>query len=293
MIKRQTHSWVQRHRISFICTAVVFVGCLTFLTLSYIRTNETIATIQQESADFTKKYDSLIADLRHKAAEKKKKDEATAAKVADEAIVAAPVTKPDTASPCANLLHAHADPNQIDILVNKAHCLSPLDFAPSDLVSVDGYSVSAKAAPHLREMLAAAAADGVPLSMISSYRSYANQVTTYNGWIATNGSVEAADTVSARPGYSEHQTGLAVDLSSSGCVLECFTGTPHYAWLKQNAAKYGFIQRYEAGFEGITGYSPESWHYRYIGAEAALDMKAKNIRTLEQYWNISGGNYLN
>lgn len=291
MIKRPSPIWLRRHSAAAACITVSLVGCATFIALTYYSTTRKVQDLEQQSAESIKRYDEMIARLERKAADKRKADEAVATKVAEEAKTAEPLASPDTAAKCANLLRAHGDPSTIDILVNKAHCLSPLDFTPADLVSVDGYLVSAKAAPHLRDMLAAAAAEGLGISMTSSYRSYENQITTYNGWVAANGSTEAADTVSARPGYSEHQTGLAVDLGTGGCALECFAGTPHYAWLQQNAAKYGFIQRYYAGYEGITGYSPEAWHYRYVGPEVAMDMKAKGIKTLEQYWNISGGNY--
>lgn len=291
MIKRHPHSWIHRHKLAVACVAIAITGCSTFLALAHMNVSQKIQTIEKQSAESAKRHDKLMADIRAKAEAQRKIDEATAAKVAEQAKTAEPVKSPDTAAKCANLLDSHNDPNAIDIMVNKAHCLSPLDFSPTDLVSVNGYLISAKAAPHLREMIAAAASAGLTLSITSSYRSYQNQIVTYNGWVATNGSTEAADTVSARPGYSEHQTGFAIDLGTSGCALECFAGTPHYAWLQQNAAKYGFIQRYHAGFESITGYSPEAWHYRYVGPETAIDMKNKNVKTLEQYWNISGGNY--
>lgn len=293
MIKRHSHPWIHRHRIAIACLSIAIAGCTTFLSLAHVNTSQHVRDTEKRSADFSKRQDELIAALKIKAAQQKKRDETAAAKVAEEAKTAAPVTSPDTATKCANLLHAHSDPSDIDILVNKAHCLSPLDFAPSDLIAIDGYLISAKAAPHLKDMLSAAANAGLTITLTSTYRSYANQITTYNGWVVANGSTEAADTVSARPGFSEHQTGFAADLGTSGCALECFAGTPHYAWLQQHAASYGFIQRYYAGYEGITGYSPEAWHYRYVGPDTALDMKAKGIKTLEQYWNISGGDYLN
>ena len=140
-------------------------------------------------------------------------------------------------------------------------------------------------------MLQAAAAAGAPLSVTSSFRSYSNQVSTYNYWVKINGSAASADTVSARPGYSEHQTGLAIDFSAGGCSLECFAGTAQYTWMKANAAEYGFIERYMPGMTSITGYSPEAWHYRYVGATVAKDMKAKGVKTLEQYWSVAGGDY--
>lgn len=140
-------------------------------------------------------------------------------------------------------------------------------------------------------MLSAARAAGQPLSVTSSYRSYGTQITTYNYWVSVSGK-DGADTYSARPGYSEHQTGFALDVQTTdGRSLSDFAGTSQYAWLNAHAHEYGFIQRYIAGYESITGYKAEEWHYRYVGVDVASDMKAKNIFTLEQYWSMSGGDY--
>lgn len=182
-------------------------------------------------------------------------------------------------------------PAKITVVVNKKHCFSPIGWAPNDLTSVGGYLLRAEAAAKLSAMMNAASAAGVGFSPSSTYRSYNDQVVTYNNWVAVNGSQAAADTVSARPGFSEHQTGLAVDLKAGSCVLECFANTAQYTWLTKNAAKYGFIQRYPNGLTSITGYSPEAWHWRYVGAATATDMKTKRIQTLEQYFGISGGDY--
>lgn len=293
MINRPSHSrtWLQKHHLALGLIALAFIACATFLVLMASASNNKVRDIKQNTAEFNTQYDKTIARLKREAEAKRKADEAEAAKVAEQAKTVTATPSTESASSCVNMLNTHNNPSAVDIMVNKAHCLSPLNFTPSDLVSVDGYLFSAKAAPSLRAMLAAAANDGLTISLTSTYRSYENQITTYNGWVATNGSTEAADTVSARPGYSEHQTGLAADLGTAGCVLECFAGTPHYAWLQQNAAKYGFVQRYYAGHEATTGYNPEAWHYRYVGTETALDMKDKGIKTLEEYWHISGGTY--
>lgn len=295
MITRTSHSWTYRHRFTLGIIALVLTACITLLFLSTTAANRSIKANERKTAELTERYATLIPELKAKRAAQLAKEAAekqAAAKAAEQAKTATPTTPTaPAAASCRISTSGHNDPSSIDIIVNKTHCLSPLDFAPADLVSVNGYLVSAKAAPHLRDMLAAAANQGLTMSLTSSYRSYANQITTYSGWVTANGSAEAADTVSARPGYSEHQTGLAVDLGTSGCALECFAGTPHYTWLQQNAATYGFIQRYYAGHEGTTGYSPEAWHYRYVGPQVALDMQKKGIKTLEQYWGISGGDY--
>lgn len=185
---------------------------------------------------------------------------------------------------------AHSNPHAIDVIVNKQNCIQPLTFVPTDMEVVLGATISAKAIPQFRAMYGAAQAADLPFTVSSSYRSYDQQVTTYNHWISVNGQA-GADTVSARAGYSEHQTGLTIDVATEGCWLECFTNTPQRAWLQQHAARYGFIERYPAGANAITGYSPESWHYRYVGVHVAQDMKKRGIATLEQYWGIAGGDY--
>ena len=210
-----------------------------------------------------------------------------AAQAQTEAKIAA--TQNDNATPAADC--GVSNPGALTVVINKKHCFSPLDWAPGDLASVNGYVMRQPAAVAMQSMMDAAAAGGAGFGISSAYRSYSNQVTTYNNWVQVNGSTASADTVSARPGYSEHQTGLAADLMTSGCALECFSTTAAYTWLNQHAASYGFINRYPAGLSSITGYAPEPWHWRYVGATVAQDMQAKGIQTLEEYYGISGGGY--
>lgn len=200
------------------------------------------------------------------------------------------IPKPAAAADCGTP-NAHSDPSRIDVIVNKKHCMSPRGYEPTDLVTRYGATLRLEAAEAFVRMSDAAAAVGLPLRVTSSYRSYQNQVYTYNHWVAVNGSAAAADRVSARPGYSEHQTGLALDLAAGDCALECFGTTRQSAWLVANAADYGFVIRYPSGHEATTGYSPEPWHYRYIGIAAARDMTSRGAATLEDYWGISGGDY--
>ena len=201
-----------------------------------------------------------------------------------------PTSTPTTPASSCNSSTTHNDPTSIDVMVNKKHCLIPIDYAPTDLVSMDGATISAKAAPSFDAMIKAAASAGIDLTVTSSYRSYATQQSVYAGWVAESGQA-AADTYSARPGYSEHQTGFAVDLGANGETLSNFNGTPAANWLIANAATYGFIERYPSGYEAITGYEDEEWHYRFVGTTVAEDMQAKGIKTLEQYWNMAGGDY--
>lgn len=185
----------------------------------------------------------------------------------------------------------HSNPAELTVIVNKKHPLNPIDFVPPDLTGYNSYLLSGKMLADLKALLFASVVANTPVDLYSTYRSYNNQIVAYNHWVQVNGSTSAADRVSARPGYSEHQTGFAIDFSFGNCYLDCFNDSPQYHWMQKNAAAYGFIERYPPGFESITGYSPESWHWRYVGPEIAKDMQAKNIKTLEQLWNIQGGDY--
>lgn len=186
-----------------------------------------------------------------------------------------------------------ADSASITVVVNKKYCFSPLNWAPNDLVDVGGgHYLRAVAAKAYHQMRQAAQKVGYDFTPSSAYRSYATQKATYAHWVRVNGSVAIADTVSARAGFSEHQTGLVADFKVGSCALECFDNQAVYKWLVQHAADYGFIQRYQIGKTAITGYEAESWHWRYVGVDVARDLKAKGVKTLEEYYGIEGGNYL-
>jgi len=188
--------------------------------------------------------------------------------------------------------HSTTKASSIWVVVNKKHTLKPLRYAPK-LTVVDGKEVGAVMAPALRKLLAASARHGTPLHVVSGYRSYEYQVEVYNRNVATNGKAHA-DRYSARPGHSEHQTGLAADLDniSSSCVLEaCFGQTPGGKWLAKNAVRFGFIIRYTPANTKVTGYNPEPWHVRYVGIPLAKELKKTHIDTLEEFFGVSGGNY--
>ena len=116
---------------------------------------------------------------------------------------------------------------------------------------------------------------------MSSYRSYEYQVNLYNNYVKKDGK-EAADTYSARPGFSEHQTGLAIDVYNKKEPYTNFEQTNEFKWMQDNAYKYGFILRFPKEKENETGYQYESWHYRYVGKEIAKIIHKDNI-TLEEY----------
>lgn len=185
----------------------------------------------------------------------------------------------------------YTDTEQTDIsvgnlmLVNKYYYLKE-DFEPDDLVTLNAkYNSGAnskmrkEAAEHFMEMSDAALLDNISIKNASGYRSYTYQVGLYNRYVQRDGK-EAADTYSARPGYSEHQTGLVSDIN---IVDDSFEKTPAFRWLQENAYKYGFILRFPKDKEYITGYKYESWHYRYVGVEVAKQMHEEDL-TLEEYY---------
>lgn len=178
----------------------------------------------------------------------------------------------------------------LTVVVNKKHKL-PSNYVPS-LTGVAGGQMRPEAASALNTMLQAAQNDGVPMKIISSYRSYPTQVSTYNKWVRIDGQAQA-DRSSARPGHSEHQTGLAVDLGvpNGNCdLLICFGSTAQGQWLATYAQKYGFIVRYESNTEAITGYQYEPWHMRYLGVSTATAVKNSG-QTLDQYYGVEAGGY--
>ena len=165
-----------------------------------------------------------------------------------------------------------------DIVIANKHYPLAADYNP-------GEDPTALAALH--ELIAAMQAECYAISdQYSGFRSYETQVGLYQSYVDQDG-VAAADRYSARPGYSEHQTGLAFDLIDTSGNLVQDPGASK--WLLKNAAKYGFIVRYQEGKEASTGYMPESWHLRYIG-EDAKDVAASG-KSLEEYFNFTGGDY--
>lgn len=281
------------HRYLIIALCLVLLAAIAALILAGIDYDERTTAkkrAEEQKISFAQLEKAVAA--RKKIIDAKKAEAAAREKAESDA--AASKSKA-TANPSGTVASSTAcdvtNPATITVVVNKKHCFSPIEWAPNDLTGVDGYYLRSEAASHIQQMMTAAANAGTPFAMSSAYRSYANQQDTYNNWVAVNGSQALADTVSARAGYSDHQTGLAADLKAGGCVLECFGTTPQYAWLAEHAADYGFIRRYPEGLTSITGYSPESWHWRYVGTSTAKDMKAKGIETMEQYFSVSGGDY--
>lgn len=192
--------------------------------------------------------------------------------------------------------HSLADPTSPWVVVNKHRPLSPATFVPPDLArpavrlatSGEAALVNGTTAAAAERMFAAAAADGVIITLASGYRSFATQRATYGSYVNSRGQAEA-DTASARPGYSEHQTGWAFDIgdgSGADAFTPQFKDRPAAIWAKANAHRFGFVVRYPWMLHEITGYFYEPWHLRFIGVQAATDMAARGIATLEQYFGL-------
>lgn len=194
------------------------------------------------------------------------------------------VSKAASASPAAARPSVESSPETLQCLVNKMRPFAQKDWAPSDLVDFEGQQLRAEAAQAARTMMDAAKAEDVTLTVSSAYRSYAVQQQTYQHWVSVNGQ-KVADQLSARPGYSEHQTGLAIDFSSpEGCRLEeCYEDTRAGRWLAKNAQNYGFILRFPKGQQAVTGYLFEPWHYRYLGKDLTARYVASGANTLEEF----------
>lgn len=167
------------------------------------------------------------------------------------------------------------------VLVNKYHIL-PSGIEPKNLVNIEGQRMEKVAADAMSKMVKDMRSDGLSIILQSGYRSEELQTSIYNRNVQNRGQ-ERADKYSARPNSSEHQTGLAMDLSTDGTLEETFENTPQFKWLNENAHKYGFIMRYPKDKVYMTGYEYEPWHYRYVGVEIASLIKAENI-TYEEYY---------
>jgi len=197
-----------------------------------------------------------------------------------------PAEEPEIVEPTP--FQPNSDPSSLTVIVNKGTSL-PADYVPADLVKPDihrrgGHTLLRQdAATALEEMNAAAIAEvGKPLQLVSGYRSFGDQEKTYARYVRKDGE-DHADTYSARPGYSEHQTGLAADLSTVRGKLEKFGDTKLGEWTTENSWRFGFILRYTDENEPQTGYQSEPWHYRFIGKDLAAQYHSSGATSLEEF----------
>jgi len=192
-------------------------------------------------------------------------------------------------------------PKSLQVVVNKTRPVTPVTYQPNDLRTVPKYNPYGRI---LRKSVSAAvvklgdamkAAGKGTLIVQSGYRSYYSQKSILAAKIRSIGKTNALKLV-AKPGYSEHQTGLAVDFAAKGVstLQTSFAKTKAGIWLAENAYKYGFVLRYPKGKTEITGYSFEPWHFRYVGVDLATAMHEQGIQTLEEYFALPAApNYLN
>lgn len=177
--------------------------------------------------------------------------------------------------------------NTSQILVNKYNALSK-NYVPENLETINskysnaGMKLVKDAKNAFEEMSEAASQENLNIIAMSTYRSYTYQETLYNKYVSIDGQ-EKTDTYSARPGHSEHQTGLAVDVYNKTLPYTSFEETKEFTWMQENAYKYGYILRYPKDKVKQTGYQYESWHYRYVGIEIATYIHNHNI-TYDEYF---------
>lgn len=194
-------------------------------------------------------------------------------------------------APCVSL----SDPARIWVVVNKGRPLDPAAYEPAELGQVPLQTttpsgrVRAEVADAVGRMAEAAVAAGVGrIGANNGYRSYGLQVATYGAHVRDQGQADA-DAGSARPGHSEHQTGLALDVVAcdAGCGgLDGFGATRQSEWVAAHAWEYGFIVRYEQVGTPVTGYAPEPWHLRYVGTELAAAYHEGGFHTLEEFFGL-------
>lgn len=178
------------------------------------------------------------------------------------------------------------------ILVNKTHGLGK-NYEPEDLKNVNSVAgdrdgkyqkMRRKAANAFNRLTKAAKREGHIIKLTSGYRPYSYQQVLYRQYVKEDGK-NRAEQYSAKPGYSEHQTGLVADVSSPSVnynLVQAYGNTAEGKWLAKNAHEYGFIIRYPKGKEDITGYEYEPWHLRYVGKDAAAEIYSRGV-TLEEY----------
>ncbi|NNH03464.1 M15 family metallopeptidase [Microbacterium ulmi] len=188
------------------------------------------------------------------------------------------------------------DPARVWVVVNKQRPFDPVDFQPTHLQlpagvrDLAGSPLRAEAATALSAMVVAARNAGAgEIALSSGFRSYGVQRSTYRSQVSSRGT-ESADLVSARPGFSEHQSGLASDVvacEAGSCgSFDALASTTQGAWIVEHSWEFGWIVRYEDGHTDVTGYAPEPWHLRYIGPDLAAAYHDGGWHTIEEFFGL-------
>ena len=250
---------VKKQLLLTVALSFLLLGCSSKNTPAETTTSSMATTVQTTSTTITTTTETTVNST-----------EASS----EETIVSEATTQAQASSGKADLSLGY------DIIVNKKHAL-PSTYAPGE---------DPTAGQQVRALIHRMQELGYPISnTYSGYRSYDYQTKLYNNYVAREGQT-AADTYSARPGYSEHQTGLAFDiLDSHGNLLDGPEYHDAIHWLHTHAHEYGFIIRFQPGKEAITGYQAEPWHLRYVG-DRATDIYNSGL-SLEEYFGVPGGDY--
>ena len=267
-------------RITLICillfASVVTVSCTTSSlskeSLTAFVSSEDISTIEESSQIETLEITEPVLEVEEEINTQIPEQETKPEEELPPSVQQAPVAE-STSEPSPNTEATYIDGI---LIVNKTYSI-PKDFGAKALTT--------ECLNAFLEMQKGASADGLFIFVNSGYRSYYDQEYMYNLYCNRDGK-EAADTFSARPGHSEHQTGLAIDVNS---CEDAFAFTKEAEWLKNNCSKYGFIIRYPEGKSEITGYKYEPWHVRYVGVELAEELYLDNgeFTTLEEHFGIT------
>ena len=271
--------------ILFVSSMFVLSGCS--LDFNHVEKEQNVTQLESSTSKGNEK---TTSDLTPEAIEENSTAQPSAPKLTLEAVFFNEIAQVDGEKIIQN-------PENKLTLVNKVFAL-PEDYIPGDLVrpdvefsfgnqDIEKSYMRQEAASALENMFADAKSQDIHLFAVSGYRSYQRQDDNFHNKVNKIGEEEAAKIV-AYPGNSEHQTGLAMDISSQSAnfkLTEQFGETPEGKWLMENAHRFGYILRYPKGLETITGYNYEPWHYRYVGLKAAAEIY-KNQLTLEEYFNI-------
>ena len=271
--------------ILFVSSMFVLSGCS--LDFNHVEKEQNVTQLESSTSKGNEK---TTSDLTPEAIEENSTAQPSAPKLTLEAVFFNEIAQVDGEKIIQN-------PENKLTLVNKVFAL-PEDYIPGDLVrpdvefsfgnqDIEKSYMRQEAASALEKMFADAKSQDIHLFAVSGYRSYQRQDDNFHNKVNKIGE-EAAAKIVAYPGNSEHQTGLAMDISSQSAnfkLTEQFGGTPEGKWLMENAHRFGYILRYPKGLETITGYNYEPWHYRYVGLKAAAEIY-KNQLTLEEYFNI-------
>ena len=208
-------------------------------------------------------------------------------------VAADPSAAAPTSQPAAVTAYDITSASSITVVITKRRPLDPVSYVPDGLVPLSGVpgggsqKMRREAAAAMTRMYEAANDAGAPFSILTAYRSYNFQQGVY-GADARRSGTAAADTRVARPGYSEHQTGLAADINDvpANKLQQSFGQSAAGRWIRDHAHEYGFVVSYPDGSQDVTGYKYEPWHIRYVGTDVSRAMHEQGVPTLQEFMEV-------